>query len=220
MDIEGLGDKTVDLLLERNLVGDVSDLYSLREETLLALPRFGPLSVQNLLHALAQSKQKPMSRLVFGLGIRLVGEKAAALLSRRFGSVDRLMAAGIEDLVDIHEIGRGIAESVVAFFGDPRNRQVVEKLGRAGVNLTEPDMVPTGDAFSGEVVVITGGLTGLTRQTAEGLVTALGGKVTGQVSSKTTLVVAGERPGSKLDKARQLGLAIIDEEEFIRRTAR
>lgn len=217
MDIEGLGEKTVDLLLAAGLVGTVADLYRLTVEDLLDLPRFGRISAENLVRAINESRGRPLSRLLYGLGIRLVGEKVADLLAREFGDLDALMGAGAEELNAIPEIGEGIAEQVVAFFGEPQNRDVIDRLRRSGVNFRQPEATPSGDAFRGEVVVVTGSLKRFSRKEAEARIAQEGGRVASSVSSRTTLVVAGEVAGQKLQRARELGIRIIDEDEFGRR---
>jgi len=219
MDIDGLGDKTVDVLLDEGLVKTVADLYRLTAPQLQQLPRLGPLSAANLVRAIEQSKTRPLSRLLVGLGIRLVGEKAAESLAREFGHLDRLMAASMDDLLAVAEIGHGIAEAVVEFFAQEPNRLVIDALRSMNLNFAEPEAVVTGDRLRGEVVVITGTLERFGRAQAEAMVVAEGGKVANAVSSRTTLVVAGERAGSKLDKAQKLGVTVISEEEFLRRVS-
>ncbi len=217
MDIEGLGERTVDLLLDQQLVGTVADLYRLDREQLQSLPRFGELSAQNLLRAIEGSKTRPLSRLVHGLGIRLVGEKVATVLAAHFKQLDALMRASREELEAIEEIGPGIAQAVTVFFGQSSSVAVIDDLRELGLNFTETPRQEVGSVFSGEVVVLTGTLARLTRTEAEAVVVKQGGRVASSVSSQTTLLVAGERAGSKLTKARQLGIRIIDEEEFLQR---
>ncbi len=216
MDIAGLGPATVAQLLANNLVGDPADLYSLRVQDLERLERMGPKSAANLLRAIEESKSRPLSRLIFALGIRHVGERAAHILAERFGSLDALMAAGEEELMQIPEIGPKIAASVVNFFASEKNRAVVDKLARAGVNTSGGEAAAARGArpLSGKVLVLTGTLSGFTRQEAKEIIERLGGRVAGSVSRATDYVVAGEKPGSKLDKARTLGVAVLDEEAF------
>ncbi len=218
MDIEGLGERTVDLLLERRFVADVADLYRLTAADLESLPRFGALSAKNLVQAIEASKSRPLARLLIGLGIPLVGEKVAEVLARAFGSLDALSQANEEQLLTIDEVGPGIAQAVVAFFEQERNLKVIESVRQAGVNFFQPESgTGPGDRFEGEVVVITGTLGALNRKTAESKVLAEGGRIVSSVSSKTTLVVAGRDAGSKLDRARELGVRVINEEEFLLR---
>ncbi len=216
MDIAGLGPATVAQLLANNLVRDPADLYTLRQEDLERLERMGPKSAANLLRAIEESKCRPLSRLIFALGIRHVGERAARILAGHFGSLDALMAAREEELVQIPEIGPKIAASVVNFFASDQNRAVIDKLVRAGVN---PAEAVTGAGrgpkpLAGKVFVLTGTLSGFTREEAKELIESLGGRVASSVSRSTDYVVAGEKPGSKLDKALSLGIPVLDEESF------
>jgi DNA ligase (NAD+) len=220
MDIGGLGEKTVDLLLAADLVHEPADLYRLDLATLTALPRFAETSARNLLRQIDDSRRRPLSRLIYALNIRHVGEKAAQSLARHFGRLDRLMAADEGELAEIPGVGPVLAASVSGFFRDPEQRARVERLVQAGVTVEEPaDVVAAAGPFAGETVVITGTLERMSRSAAEELVRQLGGKVTGSVSTRTTLVVAGASPGSKLQRARELGVPVIDEEEFWRRAA-
>lgn len=218
MDIEGLGEKTVDLLLAQGLVRDVSDLYQLQAEALAALPRFGPVLAQKLVTNIAASKDRPLSRLIFALGIRFVGEKVAQVLARHFQHMDRLAAASREELTAVPEIGEKIAESVRQFFEEPRNRMVLEKLKRYGLRMDEPtEAVPAVAPLAGQVLVVTGTLSHFSRREAEEAIVRAGGEVSSSVSRRTTAVVAGEKPGSKLERARQLGVPVWSEEEFLQR---
>ncbi|MDR3592555.1 MAG: NAD-dependent DNA ligase LigA [Negativicutes bacterium] len=215
MDIDGLGPAVLTALLDAGLIDDAADLYRLTADKLLGLERIGPKSAQNLLEAIENSKQAGLGRLLFGLGIRHVGVKAAGLLARRFGDIEAVAAAGVEELTVVDEIGPKIAESVVAYFAAPENLALVEKLRTAGVKLTEDRTEETGEGpFSGKTFVLTGTLTGMTRSEAGELIERLGGKVTGSVSKKTDYILAGTEAGSKLDKARQLGIRVLDETEF------
>lgn len=216
MDIEGLGEKTVDLLLDKEMISTVADIYRLTANTLRILPRFGELSSENLLRAIENSKTRPLSRLLYGLGIRFVGQKVSEVLARRFGSMDRLQTANREELMLIEEVGERIAESVVDFFSEPGNVQVIEQLERLGLNMREPlAESPIGARpLAGKTIVLTGTFSRLTRKEAESLIKQAGGKVTASVSSKTDLVVYGENPGSKLDRARKLQVSAEPEEKF------
>lgn len=214
MDIEGLGPAVISLLLEAGLLRDAAGLYALRLEEVAGLERLGQKSAQNLLEALEKSKHNSLAQLIFALGIRLVGNKAGKLLARHFKTMDRLMAANQEELQDISEIGPKMAESLVSFFAQEENRQLIERLRQAGVNMEE-EVQETATPFSGMTFVLTGTLNTLTRKDAEDLITRLGGKASGSVSSKTTYVIAGESPGSKYDKAVKLGIPILTEEQLL-----
>ena len=217
MDIEGLGTAVVTQLVDRGLVRDVGDLYGLDVATVAGLDRMAEKSATNLVGAVQASKGRPFARLLFALGSRHVGVTVARSLAS-FGSMERLAVAQAEDLQAVEEVGPAIAESIVVFFRDAENRAVVEKLWRAGVR-TEADGREAARAdgvLAGKTVVITGTLTGLSRQEAEDLVRRMGGRPASSVSRKTDLVVAGENAGSKRDRAVQLGIPIAGEEEFRR----
>jgi DNA ligase (NAD+) len=216
MDIEGLGEKLCAQLIERNLVVDVADLYSLDLAVLTALERMAEKSARNLYDAIEGSKQRPLAKLLVGLGIRHVGPTAAVALAAELGHMDRIETAAVDDLVDVEGIGPIIAESVVRFFSEDRNRTVIEKLRAAGVNLegpTRPAAGADGDALplGGLTFVLTGGLARRTREEAGAALEALGAKVAGSVSRKTSYVVAGADAGSKLAKAESLGVPVLDE---------
>ncbi len=220
MDIEGLGEKLISLLVERALVVDMADLYSLSRETILGLERFADKSAENLMSAIEASKARPLAKLLVGLGIRHVGPTAAVALSAELGHLDAIAAASAEELTDVPGIGPIIAESVVRFFETDRNRVVIDKLRAAGVNLEGPKH-PKGEAaaddlpLAGLTFVLTGGLAGFTREEAQAAIEAQGGKVSGRVSKKTSYVVAGEKAGSKLDQAESLGVPILDEPALV-----
>ena len=216
MDIMGLGAAILGQLLDRGLVRDPADLYQLRYEDLVNLERMGPKSSQNLLEAIAASKANSLHRLLFALGIRHVGERAAKILAERFGSMERLARAGLEELVAIPEIGPKIAESVVEFFAAEKNRELIHKLAAAGVNMREEKAAAKTVArpFADKLFVLTGALSRYTRQQAQELIENLGGRVTASVSKKTDYVVVGEDPGSKYEKAVALGVPVLREEEF------
>ena len=215
MDIAGLGPAVNGQLLAAGLVKDPADLYALRYEDLAPLERLGPKSAQNLLAALAASKSNTLARLIFALGIRHVGERAAKILAEHYGSLEALMDAREEELVAIPEIGPKIASSVTTFFAGPQNRAVIDKLVQAGVNTRAGKEGPEGEKpLAGKVFVITGALEGFSRQEAQDLVESLGGKVSTSVSRKTDYVVVGEKPGSKYEKAVALGVTILQEKEF------
>ncbi len=215
MDIAGLGPKIIAQLLDRGLVRNAADLYALRYEDLVGLERLGPKSAQNLLRAIAESKDRPLAQLIFGLGIRHVGERAARVLAERFGSLKNLMAASEEELQGIPEVGPKIAASVVAFFAAEENREIVRRLERAGVRTREEVRVRGDLPLAGKTFVLTGALERFTRQEAERLIAELGGRVASSVSRKTDYVVVGENPGSKLTRAVALGIPLLSEEEFL-----
>jgi len=217
MDIRGLGYERVRQLLEEGLIHDVADLYALDAERLVQLERFAKQSATQLVQAIAASKERPLSLLLFGLGIRHVGYTVAQLLARRFGSMDALMKATEAEINDVPGIGSAIAEAVVHFFGEGRNRELIERLRQAGLQFTEPTAVAEGGPLAGKTYVLTGTLPTLSRGEATELIERAGGRVIGSVSKKTDAVVAGEDPGSKLDKAKQLGVEVIGEEELVRR---
>jgi len=216
MDIAGLGPAVVSQLILAGLVKDPADLYQLRKDQLVPLDRMGEKSAQNLIDALEKSRQNPLHRLIFALGIRHVGERAAKILARKFGSMENIISARPEDLVNTPEIGPRIAGSITEFFSDPLNIKLVKRLGVQGLNMKSREhregSVP--GLLDGKTVVLTGGLKRFTRQEAQELVESLGGRVSSSVSKKTDLVVAGEDPGSKYDKALKLGIQVINEEDF------
>jgi DNA ligase (NAD+) len=219
MDIRGLGEQTAKLLLDRELVHDVADLYALTEEQLLTLEGFKEKSAQNLLSGIAESKQRGLARLLFGLGVRHVGEHAAEVLARHFCEMDRLMKAPVEEVEAVHGIGRTTAEALRAFFDEPRNVEVVEKLRAAGVRMTEEAARPAAGPLTGETWVVTGTLPTLSRQEATERIEGAGGRVTGTVTKKTTCVLAGAEAGSKLQKAQELGIPTVSEAELLERLA-
>jgi DNA ligase (NAD+) len=217
MDIDGLSYARIQQLLEAELVHDFADLYGVTVEQLVSLERFAQKSAENLVAAIRASTQQPLSRLLFGLGIRHVGAQAAQLLARQFGSMDALIAATPEQLGAVRGIGDIIAQSVADYFGNETSRALVERLRAAGLTLTEPQAITADGPLSGATVVITGTLPSLSRGDATAMVEQAGGRVTSSVSKKTTFVVAGEEAGSKLDKAKELGVEVIDEAELRRR---
>jgi DNA ligase (NAD+) len=220
MDIRGLGYERVRQLLGAGLIHDVADLYGLAPERLTPLEGFAERSATQLVAAVAASKAQPLSRLLFALGIRHVGEGAAELLARRFGTMDRLLAASEEEIAEVRGIGPTIAAAVAAFFGEQRNRALIERLAAAGLTMDEPARVAAGGAFEGQTFVLTGTLPGLSRAEATRLIEQAGGTVTGSVSKKTTAILAGNEPGGKIEKARALGIPVWDEAELLRRLGR
>lgn len=217
MDVQGLGDALVDQLLAKGLVEDAADLYRLDPETLAGLERMGAKSAANLVAELEASKTRPLHRLLFALGIRHVGESVARVLAARFLSLDGLARATEEDLSGVREIGPKTAASVRRFFDEERNLRFLARLAERGVAPPPVDAppAPVGDSpFAGKTVVLTGTLEGMSRDEAKARIESLGGKITGSVSRKTDLVVAGAEAGSKLDKARELGIRVVGPEEF------
>jgi len=211
MDIRGLGERTIQLLLEMGLVRDFADLYHLGELDLLRLDGFAELSARNLVRAIAESRGRPLSRLLFGLGIRHVGAQAAQILARRFGTMDALLEASEADFAAIHGIGATTAGALAAYLAEPRNRELIERLRAAGVNMTEPVERAEQTSLSGLTFVITGTLPTLSRKEATEFIEHHGGRVTSTVTRSTDYLVAGESPGSKLDRARELGITVLDE---------
>ncbi|OPY57323.1 MAG: DNA ligase [Pelotomaculum sp. PtaU1.Bin035] len=216
MDIEGLGPAVIAQLLSARLIADPSDLYTLRYDDLKPLERLGPKSIRNLLGAIEASKDASLARLVFALGIRHVGERAAKILAGHYESLDRLMFATQEELLSIPEIGAKIAASVVAFFSSEQNRKVIKKLVEAGVNThaKKNGHSEGGRILEGKVIVLTGVLKDLSRRQAQELIETMGGRVSSSVSSNTDFVIVGENPGSKYNKALSLGVTILGETEF------
>ncbi|TNF62143.1 MAG: NAD-dependent DNA ligase LigA [Burkholderiales bacterium] len=212
MDIEGLGDKLVDQLVDARVVNSLPDLYRLGLTSLASLDRMAEKSASNLLQALEKSKQTTLPRFLFGLGIRHVGEATARDLARHFGSLDRIMAATVDELLQVPDVGPVVARSIHTFFDQAHNREVVEQLRACGVQWPEgPAQAPAASPLSGRTFVLTGTLPTLSREQAKEMLEAAGAKVAGSVSRKTDYVVAGEASGSKLDKARELGVEVIDE---------
>lgn len=219
MNIEGIGERVVDQLYTSGLVHDVADLYCLTKEQLLSLERMGEKSATNLLTAIEASKANSLEKLLFGLGIRHVGEKAAHILSEEFSTMDEIAKADAEKLTSIHEIGEKVADAVITFFNNEDVLEVLAKLKSYGVNMDYKGRtrqeIPTEGPFAGKTVVLTGKLTILTRNEAKEQIEALGGKVSGSVSKKTDLVIAGEEAGSKLVKAQELGITVWNETELV-----
>ncbi|MGI4789507.1 MAG: NAD-dependent DNA ligase LigA [Janthinobacterium lividum] len=214
MDIQWLGEKHVAQLVEQNLIKDAADLYFLNKEALLPLERMGDKLADNILAAIDASKHPSLPRLIFALGIRLIGEHSAEILARRFGSLEKLQAATVEELNAVFEIGLTTAESIVAFFGQAETTELLGKLDQAGIQPAADEFAPQSDTFAGKSFVFTGALQLMTRGEAEGIVKKLGGRAASSVSKQTDYVVAGESAGSKLEKARTLGVTVLTEEEF------
>jgi len=216
MDIEGMGDAVAAQLVDNKLVKDYGDIYGLKHEELANLDRMADKSAANLISAIEKSKSNSLARLVYGIGIRHVGVRNAWILASRFKSLDRLAKAGIDELQGIYEIGPVMAESIFNFFRTDENKKVIEKLKTNGVNTKEKDAGPKSGNIEGKNFVVTGSLESFSRQEIEELVRRLGGNASSSVSKNTDYVVAGKDPGSKLDKAKQLGVKIINEKEFER----
>lgn len=214
LDIDGLGQAIVDELMSRKWVTDVADLYYLKKEQLLQLPHFADKAADNLLGAIEASKQRPLGKLLYGLGIRHVGSHMASVLARYFPSIEELKSVSYEELVAINEIGPKIAESVVLFFKQERNRKVLDKLRKAGVKMEEAVKAKAPKKLAGKTFVLTGTLSSFTRKEAKELIEAKGGRVSSSVSPKTDFVVVGAEPGSKFEKAKALGVKTVGEEEF------
>lgn len=218
MNIDGLGPAVIGSLLAAGLIRDAADLYQLKEEDLVGLERMGKKSAQNLLAAIETSKEAGLARLLFGLGIRFVGAKVASLLARSFGSLEALKQTDASALTTIEEIGPRIAESVAAYFRDERNLALLQKLEAAGLKVREEQPEESGPKpFAGKTFVLTGTLTSMARPEAQALIEKQGGKVTSSVSKKTDFVVAGAEAGSKLTKAQELGVTVLDESAFLDR---
>jgi DNA ligase (NAD+) len=217
MDIRGLGYERVRQLLDAGLIGDVSDLYRITTAQLVELDRFAAQSAALLVEGIAASKKRPLSLLLFGLGIRHVGKTVAQLLARRFGTLEALRAATAETIGETPGVGPTIAEAVAEFFGNATNAALVDRLVAAGLTTIEPNAPAAGGPLAGSVYVLTGTLATLSRGEAQALIERAGGRVAGSVSKKTTAVVAGAEAGTKLEKARTLGIEIIDEAELLRR---
>lgn len=219
MDIDGLGEALVNQLTERGLVKNVADLYRLTKDDLLTLDRMGDKSAENVLGEIEASKKLPLERVIYGLGIRFVGERTAQFLAEHFGSLDAIMKASAEELEEVNEVGPRIAESIVEFFGDEHNRKLVGDLRNAGLMFTGQKK-EKGTKLAGKTFVLTGTLARHTRDETKKMIEDAGGRVSGSVSKKTDYVVAGADAGSKLDKARELGVSVIGEEDLERVVAR
>jgi len=213
MNIDGMGESLVTQLIDKGLVKNVADIYDLSKKDLLSLERFADKSTQNILEEIENSKNLPLQRVIYGLGIRMVGERTAQLLAEHFGSMEAIENASVEELQNVGEVGPKIAESIAEFFSNPANRKLVERLGKAGLAF-KGQKKERGTKLAGKTFVLTGTLARFTRDAAKKLIEDAGGTVTGSVSKKTHYVVAGTDAGSKLDKAKELGVPVIDENEM------
>ncbi|HZV58739.1 MAG TPA: helix-hairpin-helix domain-containing protein, partial [Candidatus Eremiobacteraceae bacterium] len=214
MNIDGLGDKIVDQLVEKGLVKDVADMYSLKLEQISGLERMAEKSAQNLLDEIEASKKSSLARLIFALGMQFIGERTGQLLAEHFSSLEELAAASEEELVQVPEVGPKVAASIAEFFSQAANRQLIKKLHKAGVRPTTEKREIKSDRLAGKSFVFTGSLANRSREEAGEIVVQHGGKVSGSVSKKTDYVVVGADPGSKHDKAKELGVTVITEAEF------
>jgi len=215
MKIEGLGLALVDQLLEKKLVKSIPDLYSLNHEDLANLERMGPKSSQNLLDEIEKSKQRDVNRLIYALGIRYVGERTAQALADYFKSIDSLARMSLDELIQIEDVGPKVGESIVFFFKQPENIELINKLKKAGLNFSSIKEEKKGERpLTGQIFILTGKLSSFSREEATEIIEDLGGTVSNSVSSKTTYVVVGDAPGSKLERARKLGIPTLEEKEF------
>jgi DNA ligase (NAD+) len=215
MDIRGLGERTVQQLLDTGKVRDFADLYGLTENDLLELEGFAAVSAANLVASIDASRAQPLSRLLLALGIRHVGSHVAQIIARAYGSLDRLMAASEEEIAALHGIGETTAAALSAYLGEPRNRELIERLRAAGLTLTEPVQRAESQPFAGQTFVITGSLPTMSRTDAKAFIEERGGRVAGSVSGRTDYLVAGDDPGSKLARAQALGVQTISEAELM-----
>ena len=214
MDIDGLGPAIVEQLLDAGLIKNCADLYTLSYEDVVGLERFADKSAQNLIDAIEKSKEKGLDCVLFGLGIRLIGARAAQILAQKYGNLDNLLSASQDELSQIPDIGAKMAASLIHYFGEEKSLEIIEKLRNAGVRL-DYESVQVGDKFEGKTFVLTGTLPTLKRNEAKAMIEANGGKVSGSVSKNTDFVVAGDEAGSKLDKANALGITVIDEAQLL-----
>jgi DNA ligase (NAD+) len=216
MDIEGLGFKSVEAFIRKGIIKDIVDLYHLNEkkEEIVAIEGMGEKSFRNLMDGIEASKKRELPRIIYALGIFGVGENTAGLLASHFGSIEKLMSASEDDLQLVEGIGPVVARSVYSFFNDKMNKDIINRLRKSGVRFPETETGMKAGPLTGKTFVLTGTLADFSRSRAQKAIESLGGKVTSSVSKKTDYVVAGESPGSKLDKARKLGVAILDEAAF------
>ena len=217
MNIDGLGETLVDQLVDRQIVTDIADLYDLTAGHLMALDRMGEKSAANVIRNIANSRTNPLPRVLTALGIRFVGERTAVFLAEAFGTMERIAAADIDELQQAEEVGPKVAEEVVNFFREPRNQELLNRLRAAGLQFTHESTRPKSGLLAGLTFVLSGTLPTLSRDDAKKLIEAAGGKVSSAVSKKTSFVVAGEDAGSKLAKAQELGVPVLNEQQLIER---
>ena len=219
MNIEGLGEKIIDRLVSLGMLKNIADIYELHKyrDELIKLEKFGEKSVENLINSIELSKKQSFNRVIFALGIRFIGEGASNILALNFKNIENLRKATFEDLISIHEIGTKMAQSVVSFFNDPKEQEIIDRLLAYGVNfsMSDEELTMASNKLAGQTFVLTGELSSMTRNEAKQKIEALGGKVTSSVSKNTDYVVVGENPGSKYNNALKLGVKVINEAEFI-----
>jgi DNA ligase (NAD+) len=218
MDIEGLGEALINLFVDKEFLNTYADIYDLkkRKDELIAIERLGEKSVNNLLDAIEKSKKQPFAKVLYGLGIRYVGSGAAKKLVENFANIDELINASEEKITSVHEIGPSISSSIVKFASNKSNLKIIERLKKHGLNFASEIIQIKETEFSGKTFILTGSLSGFTREKASEKISMLGGKVTASISKKTDYLLAGENAGSKLDKAKDLGVKIMDENEFVK----
>ena len=215
MNIDGLGEKIVEQLLKNKIIQDIADIYYIKKEQLIELERFADKSASNIIDAIEKSKDATLEKFIYALGIRQVGQHMAKVLAKHFGSLNKIINAKEEELLEIKEVGPETTESLVAFFKEKRNRELIEKLLKAGIRIKQKETKEELEKLQGTIFVFTGSLKTMTRDQAKEIVEKLGGRASSSVSKNITYVVAGEEAGSKLEKAKALGIKIINEEEFL-----
>ncbi len=214
MDVDGIGHKFLEQMVDKDIIQDPADLYFLKKEDLMKMDRMGDKLAENMLNAVDKSRNPTLSSLIYALGIRNVGYHLAGILAKNFKSIDNLAKQSIEDLTQVHEIGPIVAQSIYNFFRNPKNLKVLEKLKEAGVTFPAEDVEVQEAPLAGKTFVLTGGLDSFTRDEARRIIEDMGGRVSSSVSKKTDFVVAGKDPGSKYDKALSLGVKTLNEDEF------
>ena len=215
MDIDGMGPAIIEQLLDKKLVENIADIYSLKYEDLVSLERMGDKSAKNLLNAIEKSKENSLEKLLNSFGIRHIGLKSAKILAKKYNNIEEIMNASYEELCGINEIGEIMAESIVKFFESKQTKDLIERLKQNGVNMESKMEKSQDERFAGKIFVLTGTLPTLSRNEASEIIEKFGGKTSGSVSKKTSFVLAGEEAGSKLKKAEELGIPIITEAEFL-----
>ncbi len=218
MNIEGLGEETVDLLFSKRMIRTFADLYDLRKEDLIPLERMGDKSASNIIRSIERSKEVPYARVLYALGIRHVGETVAKTIAKRFWNVDDLLHASLEDITSVREIGPKIAASIISYFADNDNIEIIERLRMAGVRLSDTSKIQTtGSALSGKTIVISGTFSKHSRDEYKEIIENNGGKNSSSISGSTTFILAGENIGpAKKEKAIELGIPLVGEDEFLK----